>query len=121
MGKQKKLKAMRRLARELPPLDVNKNVTDKVTGSSLIAKGLKEDSSGKALEAKITYKGVKRVAVPVNHYNQMKHSYKTGGSKAVGDYISMINQRSAELQQIEARHNAPRLTPESSMPKTETL
>jgi hypothetical protein len=94
MGKKAKLKAMRKIAREMPAMQYNVPVGVKALGKELIARGITE-VEGKPVLPNGKYKGMQTLPQPLNHYRQMKKLYNTHGKGGVGSYINAVAQKQA--------------------------
>jgi hypothetical protein len=91
MGKKLKLKAMRRIAREMPAMEQNITVGVKVSGKELIEKGVRE-VQGQPVMGSAKYRAMQKQAFPLNHYRQMKKLYNSDGKAGVGAYINAVAQ-----------------------------
>lgn len=90
MGKQKQLKKLKRMARELPQETETHTESIVATGMELMAKGIREVRQGMAVvpvKPGKTYNLRGQVDRPVNHADKMKQAYLKQGSAGVADYL----------------------------------
>lgn len=90
MGKKSKIKQIRRLASQMPDLQLNVIKGGVVKGSELIKQGIKE-VEGKPVEPHTNYRKKEVVQQPLNHHRQMKRLYNKMGESGVGAYINEVN------------------------------
>lgn len=104
MGKKSKLKKIRRIASQMPVINVNHIQGSAVNGSELLKRGVKE-VAGKPVENLHTYREKKAVPVPVNHNRQMKKLYNKHGVAGVRMYAQAV-QRFVKAQQAKKKEDA---------------
>lgn len=89
MGKKAKLKKIRRLASQMPVINVQHVQGAPVDGATLIKRGVKE-VQGKPVQNLETYREKKAVPVAVNHNRQMKKLYNKHGLGGVAMYAQAV-------------------------------
>jgi hypothetical protein len=91
MGKQKQLKKLKRMAKELPAETETHTQSITVTGRELLSKGIREVKQGMAtalVKPGKTYILRGQVERPVDHAAKMKQAYLIGGTSAVATYLA---------------------------------
>lgn len=87
MGKAKRLKQLKRIARQIPYTETNAVVTESFTGAQLMRMGVKE-IKGQAVSINSVYKRKENITVPVNNYRKVKKIYNKGGINSLKQYIN---------------------------------
>jgi hypothetical protein len=90
MGKQKQLKRLKRIAKQLPPEIETVQRIERVRGEEILAKGTKEiviDGKAHRVEKSKDYTARFEVKRRVNHADKLKKAYKTGKVQAVANYV----------------------------------
>jgi hypothetical protein len=90
MGKKAKFKKLRKLAEQMPQLQVKQVLGERVTGSELYKSGI-EEVEGKPIDVDGTYRKKQVVNAPLNHHRKMKQLYNQYGAAGVGMYVNAIN------------------------------
>lgn len=90
MGKKAKLKKIRRIASQMPVVNVAHVQGAVVNGAELLKRGVTE-VEGKPVQTLQTYREKTAVAAPVNHNRQMKKLYNKHGVAGVRMYVQAIN------------------------------
>lgn len=92
MGRAKKIKELRRLAKDLP---LTTSTTHKhkqvVFGSELIKKGI-TIVEGKEVNPKIRYHNLIDFTMETNHLKRLKEAYDKGGDPAVQQYCDSVRE-----------------------------
>lgn len=100
MGKKAKLKAIRRIATELPEIHVKRaGVPDVILGAELVKKGITKLPNGEYINTEAKYKKGTVVDAPVNHHRQMKKLYNKHGAAGVRSYVAAAERHVAKLEQ----------------------
>lgn len=91
MGKKAKLKKIRRLANQLPPIITKQVFGERLTAKEAMMQGINE-VEGKPFgqDAIITKK--KLVEKPLNHNRKMKKLYNKLGAVGVNHYVNAVHQ-----------------------------
>jgi citrate lyase synthetase len=105
MGKQSKLKRLRKLARTMPPETDYVIKVEKMTGKEIIEQDKRETlSNGEKVNPGVIYNKRVKVPVPADHYEKMKKALKKGNVEAVRDYVTGVTLRyEKEMERREAQ------------------
>jgi hypothetical protein len=103
MGRKSKIKAIKRLAANLPAMTMQAMVTTKLTGSELIETGVKE-VNGEPVQYGKSYLRKAIKTVPVDHVKHMKKMYDKHKAQGIMGYVSAIRERDAKLT-ADANHS----------------
>lgn len=87
MGKAKRLKQLRQIARQITYTETKAVITESFTGAQLMRMGIKE-IKGQPVAANSVYKHKENIAVPVNNYRKVKRIYSKGGINSLKQYIN---------------------------------
>lgn len=115
MGKASKFKRIRKIASQMPVIEVTRPLGEKVTGSDVIKSGVKELKDGTAIDPHGNYKRNVPVKVPLNHNKNMKRLYNKGGAAAVGSYIGAVQTHVAHKNAMQKKQE------ENATPKFEGM
>jgi hypothetical protein len=88
MGKGRKFKEIKKLAKAMPLLYSPMKERKTYTGFELIAQGVSE-VEGQAVNADAEYGSLERI--PINHENEMKRMYYKHGEAGVKAYVQAID------------------------------
>lgn len=89
MGKKSKLKKIRRLASQMPIINVNHMQGSRVDGATLLKEGV-EKVGDKPVENLQIYRKKAIIKKPVNHNRQMKKLYNKHGIAGVNSYAMAV-------------------------------
>lgn len=89
MGKKAKLKAIRRLANELPKINIPVKHGELVLGKVLIAEGIKQVEDKPVIPDKY-YRKFTEEKVPYNHNRKLKDAYNKYGEAGVTKYLQEL-------------------------------
>ena len=100
MGKAAKFKKLRKLASQLPAININKEGQVEIkSGAICVAEGILKDLAGNDIDPNLYYKFPAPKSVPLNHNKKMKEAYKKYGMKGVETYghsvINYVNSKTA--------------------------
>lgn len=102
MGKKAKLKQIRRLAEQLPVVNIGHVVGELVSGGELIKTGVNKLPSGERVMADQRYRRKETVEVSLNHNRKMKKLYNRYGAAGVQGYMTGIKRHVAsQVQKVE--------------------
>jgi hypothetical protein len=102
MGKKAKLKKIRKLASQMPEIQVRQVKGERISGAELYKSGV-EKVEGKTVDIDATYRKKTLVQAPLNHNRKMKKLYNQYGAKGVGMYVNAVNRYIAtQKQKVEA-------------------
>ena len=91
MGKKKRNKIIREIAKELPVMLQNSIRKELVNGSDILPPGvLIANIGGTEIMAGRTYVNDQRIKTEVNHYKRMKKAVSTNGLKGATAYIVAV-------------------------------
>lgn len=112
MGKKAKLKAIRRIAAELPEIHVKAmGVPAAITGAELLKKGMTKLPSGELIDADSIYKKNQVIDRQINHHRQMKKLYNKHGAAGVRMYVAAAERHAAKMDQQKAKEEKPTFDP----------
>lgn len=89
MGKAAKFKKLRRLASQLPAINIKRVIAERVVGNDLKDSEIPE---GMKINPRLTYRRKKVVDVPLNHNRKLKEAYKKAGIQGAAAYANAVNQ-----------------------------
>jgi hypothetical protein len=101
MGKKAKLKKIRRLASQMPVINVPRVIGERVGGHTVLVSGVKE-VDGQPVSAMKDYVRKNVIETPLNHNRQMKKLYNKHGVRGVNTYINAVVQH---VQKQKAKEN----------------
>jgi hypothetical protein len=104
MGKKAKFKKLRRLASEMPVINVGQVVGERISGAELYKSGV-EKVEDKPVNPHATYTKKKVIEKPLNHTRQMKRMYNKHGLVGVMGYVQAV-QRFDKSQKVKQEVNA---------------
>lgn len=104
MGKAAKIKAMRKVARQLPVLNKTIAVGQRVLGKELIYEGI-EEVEGKAVVGDKNYRRMIPMEVELNHERKMKELYNKFGLQAVINYANAVINYARRIEQQKLQTN----------------
>jgi hypothetical protein len=90
MGKKSTFKKLRRLANELPAINIKVVQGESVKGSELYKQGVTEVQGEPVMSAR-TYSRKKVVEKPHNHYRRMKKLYNQFGPDVISNYVQAVD------------------------------
>lgn len=89
MGKKAKLKQIRRIASQLPALNVKAIRSERLTGKEAMMEGINE-VDGKPVNQNSVIRKKSVVSTPLNHNRKMKQLYNKYGIAGVAVYIDSV-------------------------------
>lgn len=97
MGRKAKLKKIRKIAQDLPHLEVIQVQKNNLTGAELKALGVNK-VDGKPVDDNVVYGRKEQVNIPMNHERNMKRMYNQFGMSGIDKYVNAANQHVKEQE-----------------------